>query len=482
MAADIQHIVVLMLENRSFDCMLGRLYPGDPSFLGLTLNESNFYGMNYGVWNDPQLTTAIACTPDPDPGELFADINVQLFGSGGRVADAATTMGGFALNYAQQPASAGYRDPGAVMHYFTPDQAPVLSQLAKAFGVCDQWFASAPCQTWPNRFFAHTGTSLGYVDNNKFPIPFHGASLFRQLENKGVSWRVYFHDMPQSILLADVWTCALLRYRRFSQFLADAHVGALPSYSFIEPGYFADGFSGSIPNDQHPPHNVLYGEQLIAQVYNAVRSSPCWKKTLLIITYDEHGGCFDHLPPPAAVAPDGIVNNDAQFTFDSYGVRVPAIIVSPYVPPGSKIHQLANDAGQQTPLDHTSIIRTVRQAFGVTQSLTRRDAAAPSVLAALSLAGPNNDGPPSVPVALGTPTLPQVTDRAQAAPNGMQASLAAAATHLPTTAPASDAEVPASQPQAQVEYPTVATAQAAAVARTNQFFGLTAAASSAPSR
>ncbi len=138
---------------------------------------------------------------------------------------------------------------------------------------------------------------------------------------------------------------------------------------------------------------------------------------------------------------------------------------------------LCNAAGQQMPLDHASIIRTVRQAFGVRQSLTRRDAAAPSVLAALSLAGPNNDGPPSVPVVLGTPTLPQVTDRAQAAPNGMQASLAAAAMHLPTTAPASDAEVPASQPQAEVEYPTVATAQAAAVARTNQFFGLTAAAS-----
>lgn len=476
MAADIQHIVVLMLENRSFDCMLGRLYPEDPGFLGLTLNESNVYGMSYGVWNDPQLTAAIACTPDPDPGESFADMNVQLFGPGGRTQDAPMTMGGFALNYGQQPSTAGYRDPGAVMHYFTPEQAPVLSQLAKSFGVCDQWFASAPCQTWPNRFFAHTGTSLGYVDNDKFPIPFRGASLFRQLEDRGVSWRVYFGDMPQSVMLADVWSCALLRFKRFSQFLADAHVGALPSYSFIEPSYFADVFTGSIPNDQHPPHNVLYGEQLIAQVYNAVRSSPCWKQTLLIITHDEHGGCFDHVPPPAAVQPDGIVNNDAQFTFDCYGVRVPAVIVSPYVPPGSKIHQMANDAGQLTPFDHTSIIRTVRQAFGVTQQLTGRDAAAPSVLAALTLASPNNDGPESVQALLGTPTLTQVTDRAQAAPNGMQASLAAAAASLPTTAPASDEEVPVSQPQAAVSYPTVAAAQAAAVARTNQFFGLTAAA------
>jgi len=288
MAADIRHIVVLMLENRSFDCMLGRLYPGDPAYGGLTLNESNVYGMTYGVWNNPELTAAIACTPDPDPGESFADMNVQLFGAAGRVQDAPVTMSGFALNYAQLPANEGWRDPGAVMHYFTPDQVPVLSQLAKAFGVCDQWFASAPCQTWPNRFFAHTGTSLGYVDNDALPIPFHGASIFSRLEGQGVPWRVYFHDMPQSILLEDVWSSAPRRFRPFSQFIADAHTGTLPGYSFIEPRYFADLFTGSIPNDQHPPHNVLYGEQLIAQVYNAVRSSPCWNNTLLIITYDEH--------------------------------------------------------------------------------------------------------------------------------------------------------------------------------------------------
>ena len=114
--ADIGHVIVLMLENRSFDCILGRLYPQDPDFRGLTLNESNHYGMTYGVWNDQQMTAATACIPDPDPGEGFQDMNVQLFGSAGRVPGASPDMSGFALNYATSPEVVGYRDPGAVMH------------------------------------------------------------------------------------------------------------------------------------------------------------------------------------------------------------------------------------------------------------------------------------------------------------------------------------------------------------------------------
>lgn len=150
--------------------MLGRLYPGDPGFRGLTLNESNKCGMTYGVWTDADVTPAIACTPDPDPGELFKDITVQLYNSATPDWRQQPTMDGFAINYGtQQPAKTGWHDPGAVMHYFTPPQVPALSTLAQAFGVCDQWHASAPCQTWPNRFFAHTGTSLGYVDNGVMP-------------------------------------------------------------------------------------------------------------------------------------------------------------------------------------------------------------------------------------------------------------------------------------------------------------------------
>jgi phospholipase C len=469
MAADIEHVVVLMLENRSFDSMLGRLYPNDPDFRGLTLNEFNNYaGKGFGVWNDTGMTATTACLPDPDPGEFFTDMNTQLFGTPDRPGTT-PTMCGFAENYAMQ-ASAGAAS--AVMHYFTPEQVPVISTLAKAFGVSDQWHASAPCQTWPNRFFAHTATSLGYVDNKAFPIPFRAPSIFSRLEDEDKTWRVYFHDMPQSILLKDVWSLALTHYRMFNQFLADASQGVLPNYSFIEPGYFVDLFDNLMPNDEHPPHNVVHGEKLIADVYNAVRSSACWKKTLLIITYDEHGGCYDHVPPPAATPPDGNVANADNFNFNAYGVRVPAVLISPYIPPGSKIRPPANADGSVTPFDHTSIIKTLTELFDLGGPLTARDAAAPSLMSALRLNAPNNDGPAGVSAALVKPSPEALTTRAAAAPNGMQDSLANAAANLPPGAPAPGEAIQAPDTPAAAGYPTVAIAAANAIARTNQFLEL----------
>jgi phospholipase C len=466
---DIQHVVVLMLENRSFDCMLGWLYPHDPDYGGLTLNESNAYGGSaYGVWNDTGMSATTACLPDPDPGEFFTDMNFQLFGNPNRLGGQAT-MCGFAENYATQKTK-GIFAPSAVMHYFTPEQVPVISTLAKAFGVSDRWHASAPCQTWPNRFFVHTGTSLGHVDNHTFPIPFSAPSLFRRLEDQNKTWRVYFHDMPQSLLLKDIWRYAILRYRFFDQFLADAHTGSLPNYSFIEPRYFTDLFKSFIPNDEHPPHNVVYGEQLIARVYNAVRASPSWKKTLLIITYDEHGGCYDHVVPPAATPPGGPIANSYNFNFDTYGVRVPAVLVSPYIPPGSKIRPSAD--GDGPPFDHTSVIKTVREVFGLGGELTARDRVAPSLVSALSLAGPNNDGPASVAFSLVAPPIPQLQTRSAAFPNTMQSSLAAAAAALPSRAPATDTEIPPSVTPDRAAYPTVAVAQAGATVGTNRFLGV----------
>ena len=473
MAAQIDHVVVLMLENRSFDSMLGRLYPNDSGYNGLTLNERNVYaGTPYPVWNGTGMNPDIACTPKPDPGEFFTDMNAQLYG--GSPLPAAADMSGFAANYAtQKPSNDGPFLPGNVMHYFSPEQVPVISTLAKAFGVCDQWHASAPCQTWPNRFFAHTGTSLGYVDNHAFPIPFDAPSIFHRLQTNGKTWRVYFHDMPQSGLLRDIWLYAIFHFKLFRQFLADAHTGSLPNYSFIEPRYFTDLFLNSIPNDEHPPHNVIYGEQLMATVYNAVRSSPCWKSTLLVITCDEHGGCFDHVPPPPAVSPDGIINNPSGFNFNRYGVRVPAVIISPYVPPGSRIRPTPNPVdGITYPFDHTSIIATVRQLFGLGGKLTDRDDKAPTLLSALSLAVPANDGPLSIDPGLHEPQFSEVQNRADALPNGMQRSLSAAATTLPTSPPVTEADVPAPAPMPSNPYQTVATAQANATDRTKLFLGV----------
>jgi len=310
------------------------------------------------------------------------------------------------------------------MHYFTPDQVPVLSQLARAFGVCDRWHAAAPCQTWPNRFFAHTGTANGYVDNAPTHFPYTMETVFNRLEEAKQSWRVYFHDIPQSATLARLWGDVLTHFRVFEQdFARDAASGKLPAYSFIEPRYFTAPALGLMPNDQHPPHDVSHGEALIAAVYNAVRGGSAWRNTLLIITYDEHGGCYDHVVPPAAAPPGG--QTPDGFDFATFGVRVPAVIVSPYVPKGSVIRPPG-----PTPFDHTSIIATLRKLFAFAP-LTGRDAAAPDLLHALSGDG-RNDGPafikaPEAPVAPA-----QLVRSASRRPNAMQHALNVAAMQLPT--------------------------------------------------
>ncbi|MET1028124.1 MAG: alkaline phosphatase family protein [Dongiaceae bacterium] len=473
----IEHVVVLMLENRSFDCMLGKLYPASAGFAGLTGKETNLYTRSDGtvpvaVWASKAIDKVAATVPDPDPGELFADMNEQLFGVNQQRSLAPPGMSGFVANFMSQPAGKNAHDPLAVMHYFETDQLPALSTLAKAFGVCDQWYASAPCQTWPNRFFVHTGTSLGYVDNNTFPIPFSAPSIFARLSDADRSWRVYFHDLPQSIMLGDVWYRAPLHYRFFDQFLADAHGGELPNYSFIEPRYFADLGLG-VPNDQHPPHDVLTGEKLIADVYNAVRASPNWKKTLLVITYDEHGGCFDHMPPPRAVSPDG--QSHANFTFDTYGVRVPAVVISPYMPAGSIIRSAPDGlapAAPPYPFDHTSIIATLRTLFNLGGKLTERDAVAPDLLGPLSLATPTNDGPAQI--AVPKPTADQQTVRtlAHGAPNFHQNALSLMARRLPPAPLPPGSPMPAPQSILGQGFDNTIEAVQDGISRVKSFLGL----------
>jgi phospholipase C len=476
-SAGIEHVIVLMLENRSFDCMLGNLRLPGPDFAGLTGNETNPYQRSDGIVAVPARPSAMidsiaAVVPDPDPGEKFVDMNEQLFGPGLTRGNARPPMTGFVANYMRQPAADSPSDPMAVMHYFTPDQLPVLTTLASAFGVSDQWHASAPCQTWPNRFFAHTATSRGYTNNSDFPIPFPAPSIFARLSACDRSWRVYFHDVPQSIMLGDVWYRAFLHYRFFGQFLADARCGDLPHYSFVEPRYFSDLGLG-IPNDQHPPHNVMVGEKLIADVYNAVRSSPCWKKSLLIITYDEHGGCYDHMPPPHAISPDGLGPPD--FPFDAYGVRVPAVIISPYMPPGSIVR--AAPAGiafnaPPYPFDHTSIIATLRKLYNLGQPLTNRDRVAPDLLGALSLNEPANDGPPHVEYVDPEVKHDVVRTLALGPLNSQQDFLSRMAKHLPAMPIDPRTDLPAPQPITLPGFDTVVEAGIDAIGRVKAFLGL----------
>jgi len=427
----IEHIVVLMLENRSFDSMLGKLYPAGENFNGLSGAESNPLDgkADVPVWGNTSVDSASMSVPTPDPGELWTDINTQLYGLGNQPGTDAPTMNGFVNNYVSQHDDAGSTySPEAVMHYYDPSQLPVLSQLAREFAVCDQWFASAPCQTWPNRFFIHTGTAGGYENNSPVHFPYLMSTLFNRLQEANQPWSIYFHDFPQTLTLSSLWP-HIDHFHDFNDFLSDASGGKLPAYSFIEPRYFPDL---QLPNDQHPPHHVGLGEELIASVYNAVRASPNWSTTLLIITYDEHGGNFDHVPPPCAVPPD---NGSSQpFAFDRYGVRVPAVFVSPYIQPGTILRASAAPlphSGPPYPYDHTSVIATVRKCFNLGPALTRRDAVAPDLESVLTLDEPTNNGPQSV-----TP-LPYVVTPAElqaalnAPLNDFQKAMHEAAAHLP---------------------------------------------------
>jgi len=424
----IDHIVVLMLENRSFDSMLGMLYPASSSFDGLLGTESNLdpNGVAVPVWNSPGTDRATLSVPDPDPGELWEDINTQLFGAPEVPSPAPNPgMGGFVTNYLTQAAKApGNYDAKAVMHYYTPEQVPVISQLARQFAVCDRWFASAPCQTWPNRFFVHACTANGYENNDPPHFPYQMETVFNQLERAGKSWKIYYHDIALSHALSKLWLLAE-RFRYYEEFREDARSGSLPCYSFIEPRYFTILHP---PNDQHPPHVVTLGEQLLADVYNCLRSGPAWPQTLLVILYDEHGGCYDHVPPPAAPPPQSTPT--APFAFDRYGVRVPAVIVSSYIEQGTILRASGN-----VPYDHTSIAATLRKRFpAMGPPLSAREAGAPDLDAVLTLSAPDNAGPASVQ-ALPYAVSPTEVAKMQLAPlNAMQKALVHLAANLPSTA------------------------------------------------
>jgi phospholipase C len=432
----IEHFVVLMLENRSFDTMLGRLYPKSAAFEGLAGTETNVDGdgASFGIDGADVPGLDPFTIPSADPGEHWADINEQIFGWEAAQAKSFTkpNMSGFVSNYLRQKREPLHAFlPWAVMYSFSPAQLPVLSGLARQFAVCDRWFASAPCQTWPNRFFMHTGTHGGF-ENNCPGALYDMPTIFERLqEAKGFAgWSVYYHDIAQSMALSRLWANPV-GFAPFDKFLREAANGTLPAYSFIEPRFFTDL---DVPNDQHPPHDVTHGEKLIADVYNALRNGPAWNSTLLIITYDEHGGCYDHVPPPIASAPSSEALQ--PFAFDRYGVRVPAVLVSPYIRPGTILRPPG-----RVPFDHTSVIATLRKRFGLGGPLTLRDAVAPTVEGVLTLSKPDNAGPSRVAArAIGT-TLDLRLGRSPKQLNALQQSLLELSRNLPTSLADVDAHV-----------------------------------------
>jgi phospholipase C len=374
----IEHVIVLMLENRSYDHMLGYL----PNGHGLTGDEFNLVDPSDPTSERVQVSnTADYITIDP--AHDFVSVEKQMYGAG-PVVDPAP-MNGFVavhINEAKGDVELGKK----IMECFDPDKLPALTTLAREFCVCDRWFSAVPGPTWLNRFFVHAATCDGMIVDS-VEHNYKMKTIYDTLGKNGLSWNIYYGDFPQSIVLQHHWR-TLDRFKRFEKFYTDIEQGELAAYSFIEPRFF--NFHQWKANDQHPPHDMRLGEYLIAEVYDTLRSSPLWEKSLLVVTYDEHGGFFDRVSPPELVpSPDGKKSKHPPFDFTRLGVRVPTILVSPFVEKG---------AVDSTIYEHSSLPATIKTLFNLPEGLTARDKAANTFEKNLSCSIPRSDTPLTLPV------------------------------------------------------------------------------------
>lgn len=394
----IRHIVQLMLENRSFDQMLGFLYDGNKSpatgqpFEGLTGNESNpdENGRDCRVYRIDRTRLHPYLMPGADPGEGFQHTNYQLFQTDDPLPGQVPTNKGFVIDFKAAIASdlaKGFKDtltgtdPSEIMGMYSPEMLPIMTGLAKGYAVCDHWFASAPTQTLPNRGFAAAATSLGFLVN-KHARFFTTKSIYGLLSDNKIDWAIYgYNAEPMTRMdFPDTRAASDEHYGHFRDFQYRAADGTLPAYSFLEPDWGATG------NSQHPNYDVALGEKLIHDVYYALRNGKGWNDTLLIITYDEHGGNYDHVPPPWGATPPDDSEGEFGFDFTRFGVRVPAILVSPRIVKGTVFR-----AARGT-IDHTSVLKTIELRWKL-KSLTARDKAAPDLGDVLTLAQPRTDDP-----------------------------------------------------------------------------------------
>ena len=320
--------------------------------------------------------------------------------------DQVPTMDGFVADYisaftAEMGRQPTYDEYSQIMTGYTPEQMPVLSTLARGFATFDHWFADVPSQTFTNRSFFHAATASGLVVNApyaNFPVHNTAETLFDRLEAHGLTWRVYC-DPPSRYSLTGLIHAPRLRERfatnffSTDQFFADAENGELPTYAFIEPQII-----GHAHNDMHPafsmqtpglnfdpPSSLIAGEDLLARIYDAIRSSSsptgsnCFN-TLFMVVFDEHGGTYDHVPPPAATRPTRPDRaGQMDFTFDRLGIRLPAIAISPWIPEKTVV----NDTYR-----NTSVIRTMRERWNLGPPLTARDADAADIAPVLTLDQP----------------------------------------------------------------------------------------------
>ena len=399
MPGPIEHVIVLMLENRSFDHLFA--YSGIANLQGVDTSKSN-------PDKDGNPVAMSDTTPDSspsDPGHEFEDVDWQIYGVTGYPAPRPILMNGFAS-----------KDWPEAMQCAKPALVPALTHLAQTFLVCDRWFSSLPGPTWPNRFFVHAGSSGGLANSpsnltsigstlwSKLGFSFEHGTLFDALTGAGKSWRVYHgDDFPQVCAIDNmpsVFVASPDQFRKIDALAGDLHRGDAADYTFIEPDY---GILSSFRNgnSQHPSGTLSAGDKLIQTVASAVMTSAIWMSSLLVVLYDEHGGFYDQAPTPTGVAPPGDDARNADkaatapnppFAFDRLGVRVPAVIVSPWIKPGVS----------HTLYDHASIVRTVFEVFSLPGRLTDRDGRAAS-LGALIEPSVQTATPGPVPAAMIAP-------------------------------------------------------------------------------
>lgn len=379
----IKHVVLLLLENRSFDQMLGCFKEVYPDLEGIDLAAPPRTNSD-GTTEFKQVETRAEQMPVDPRHETEHVLNQLKDNNSGFVRDFAEFYG----------VKAGAEDRQLIISFYPRMFLHALHRMARDFTICDHWFSSVPGPTWPNRFFAFSGTASGRVkmpdgirhpDLDNLIFRQNQTTLFDRLNEAGRSWKIYFYDFPSSLILTNQRKPHnLLKYHKIDRFFQDcAHLKAddFPEFSLIEPKY-----SGKDQNDDHPPHNIMKGEKLIADVYDALHSNEdLWQSTLLVILFDEHGGFYDHVSPPAAVPPD---EHQEEYTFDRLGVRVPAVLVSPWV--GKRV--------ESTQFDHTSLLKYLVDKWAL-GSLGARTASANSIGVAITEPAARTDTLPFIRVA-----------------------------------------------------------------------------------
>jgi phospholipase C len=351
----IDHIVVVMMENRSFDHYLGWLPGADGRQAGLTYVDRS--GARHGTYH---LQDTQGCG-HPDPDHSF---------EGGRVEYNDGRCDGWLR--------AGQNDVFSIGYYLQQDLA-FFGNAAPYWTVCDQYFSAIMAETYPNRFYQHAAqTDRIHNSMTVSTLP----TIWDRLAAAGLNGRYYFYDLPFTAL----WGTEYLSISRpFGDFLTDCATGSLPELSFVDPK-FLDEDSGTSADD-HPHADIRAGQYFLSQVYQAVTSSPLWERTLLVINYDEWGGFFDHLAPSAAP--------DANPEWGLRGFRVPCLVISPRARRGYVAHNV---------YDHTSILKAVEWRWGLAP-LTPRDSAARNIAEVLDFTNPPDPSAPrwNVPSFVGRP-------------------------------------------------------------------------------